>query len=199
VITDRLDRRERRVLAVGLLAALLIIVSFGILGPYAAQLGHYHAAIDEKQFRLQRLWGVARQLPALQEEIKRLRKLAQTEGYFLQQNTAALSAAQIQERVAEMVTAQGGEIRSVQVAQEQTENGFTRVSVKVRMQATSEIIATLFSDIEARRPLLFVDDVQISVGRRRMRVARRGREPARENGEVELSFELYGYMIAEGR
>ena len=78
---------------------------------------------------------MARQLPALQEEIKRLRKLAQTEGYFLQQNTAALSAAQIQERVAEMVTAQGGEIRSVQVAQEQTENGFTRVSVKVRMQA----------------------------------------------------------------
>jgi general secretion pathway protein M len=199
VITDRLDRRERRVLAIGLLAALLIIVSFGILGPYATQLGHYHAAIDEKQFRLQRLWGVARQLPALQEEIKSLRTLAQTEGYFLQQNTAALSAAQIQERVAEMVTAQGGEIRSVQVAQEQTESGFTRVSVKVRMKATSEIIATLFSDIEARRPLLFVDDVQISVGRRRMRVARRGRQPSRESGEVELSFELYGYMIAEGR
>jgi general secretion pathway protein M len=192
---ERFNARERRVLAVGLLVAVVLVVLLGLLVPYVNQYGRYLEAIDDQQFRLERLQTSARQLPVLEEEITDLRDRARAQGYLLMQDTPALAAAAIQEQMGRMVSAEGGEIRSIQVGQPRDEDGFTRVSVTVRMSASIEEMAALFSEIESRQPLMFIDNVQLRVPRARTR-----RQAASlETGQLELDFEVYAYMHGGSR
>jgi general secretion pathway protein M len=187
---DRLKPRERRVVALGLLLALLMIVIFALLIPYVARYGHYLNAIEDQQFRLERLHAAAAQLPALEAEIRALRVEDEVRRHLLEQDTPSLAAAQVQALVGRTVAAHGGEVRSMQVGRPLDEQGFTRVSVTVRMATTGDELADLFADLESRRPLMFVDNVQIRLLRQRTR--RRG--PAQETGEVEVDFDLQAYM-----
>lgn len=191
---DRLKPRERRVVALGLLLALVMIVVFVFLIPYVTRYGHYLGAIEDQQFRLVRLYAAAAQVPELEAELMALRDRDQARGHLLDEGTPSLAAAQVQELVGHLVATHGGEVRSMQVGRPLDEQGFTRVSVTVRMASTSEELADLLADLESRRPLLFVDNVQIRLLRQR---ARRG-GPARESGAVEVGFDLHAYM-REGR
>ena len=187
---DRLKPRERRVVALGLLLALVMIVIFALLIPYVARYNHYLNAIEDQQFRLERLHAAAAQLPELEAEIRGLRAEDMARGYLLEQGTPSLAAAQVQELVGRMVNTHGGEVRSMQVGRPLDEQGFTRVSVTVRMATNGDELADLLADLESRRPLMFVDNVQIRLLRQRTR--RRG--PAQETGEVEVDFDLQAYM-----
>ncbi len=188
---DRLKPRERRVVALGLLLALVLIVIFALLIPYVARYNHYLTAIDDQQFRLDRLHAAAAQLPELEAEIEALRAEALARGHLFEQGTPSLAAAQVQELIGRMVDTHGGEVRSMQVGRPLEEQGFTRVSVTVRMAATSEELADLLHEIETRRPLLFVDNLNVRLLRLRQRA---GRRPAQETGEVEVDFDVQAYM-----
>lgn len=189
----RLSLRERRIVALGLLLALTLVLIFGVLAPYLSRYSHYITAIDEQLFRLERLQAVAVQLPALEAEIEAVRAQALARGYLLEESTPSLAAAQIQEQLARMVAIHGGEVRSMQVGRPLEEKGFHRVSVNVSMTSSSEELADLFFDLESRRPLLFLDNVQIRLARQR---ARRGAE--QDSGQVELDFDVYAYMERVG-
>jgi general secretion pathway protein M len=190
----RLNPRERRVVALAMLLAAILVLIFGLLVPYLARYSHYIAAIDEGQFRLARLQSAAAQLPPLEAEIEALREQARSRGYLLDAGTPSLAAAQIQEQVGTMVADHGGNILSIQVGRPVEEHGFTRVTVRVRMTSTSEELADLFADIESRRPLLFLDNVQIRLARQRVR---RG-VAEQATGQVEHEFDLFAYMPGAG-
>jgi general secretion pathway protein M len=190
----RLSPRERKIVALAILLAAILILIFGLLVPYVARYSHYVTAIDDGQFRLARLQSAAAQLPPLEAEIEVLREQALSRGYLLDAGTPSLAAAQIQEQVGSMVAAHGGNILSIQVGRPVEEQGFTRVTVRVRMTSTSEELADLFSDIESRRPLLFLDNIQIRVARQRVR---RG-VAEQATGQVEHEFDLFAYMPGAG-
>ena len=191
---DQWSCRERRIVALGILLGLLLILVFALLLPYAARYSHYLTAIDEQHFRLERLLAMAAQVPALEAEIATLREQVRSQGHLLDQATPSLAAADIQARVAQLVSTHGGNIRSIQVGRPLEEQGFTRVLVSVRMTSTSEELANLFTDIESSRPLFFLDNIQIRLSRQRGRGATQ-----RETGELELEFDLYAYMSGAGQ
>jgi general secretion pathway protein M len=190
----RLSARERRIVALAILLGLILVLIFGLLVPYVARYSHYLTAIDEEQFRLVRLQSAAAQLPPLEAEIEALREQARSRGLLLDAGTPSLAAAQIQEQVGSMVAQHGGNVVSIQVGRPVEEHGFTRVTVRVRMTSTGEELADLFADIESRRPLLFLDNVQIRLARQRVR---RG-VAEQATGQVEHEFDLFAYMPGAG-
>jgi general secretion pathway protein M len=172
----------------------MVVLIFVLLAPYLSRYSHYIAAIDEQLFRLERLQAVAAQLPVLEKEIDAVRAQARARGYLLEESTPSLAAAQIQEQLARMVAIHGGGVRSMQVGRPLEEKGFHRVSVNVSMTSSSEELADLFFDLESRRPLLFLDNVQIRLAHQR---TRRGTEQE-TSGQVELGFDVYAYMERSG-
>lgn len=198
MMMNRMNARESRVVAVGLLAVVLILVTFGIVKPYVARYDHYAEAIDEQKFRLQRLIKAKRRLPLLQQQIAALRDYHDKEGLLLEQGTPALAAAQIQQQVAGLVATAGGQITSTQVGRVRDEDGFSRVSVSVRMTGSVEVIAELFAEIETSKPLLFIDDVNVTATQARIRRNANRGDDQDAAPVVRADFELYAYMRTPG-
>lgn len=182
-----LDLRERRVLAVGLLVALVLLVSMALVMPYIARVNHYLLAIEGQSFRLERLGAIAAQLPALEGELAVAREQAIDQSHVLQQSTPSLAAAQVQELLTQRVAIHGGSIQSTQVRAPVVTGELKRISVGISMSATNAELADLFHDLETRRPFLFLDDVQI-------RAARQHRGARADRGEMDVQFVVYAYM-----
>lgn len=191
---SQLSLRERRIVALGLLFAFLLVFIFALLAPYLSRYGHYLSAIDDQSFRLERLQTAAAQLPELTAEVEAVRTQALMRGYLLEEATPSLAAANIQEQLARLVDRHGGEVRSMQVGRVQDENGFQRVSVNVSMAASTEALAELFADLESRRPLLFIDNVVIRLARARTRTG----ADQQTSGQLEVDFDVSAYMQGTG-
>lgn len=192
---EQLNPRERRIVALGLLLALILLVLFLVVGPYLSRYPHYLDSIAESRHQLERLERVAAQLPRLRREVEALREQYAELGHTLEAETPALAAAEMQRLVSEVVARHGGELRSTQVGRVREEEGFRRVTVSVRMSATSEILADILADLEYRTPLMFVDNLQVRLESRRVR---RGMA-AEETGSVSVEFDLFAYMSADAR
>jgi hypothetical protein len=190
VIVERMNARERRIIAVGLLAVLVILFFAVVVTPYVDRLNMYRQHIDEQLFRLQRLKRAAEQAPQIADETRDLQRRFDGFGYLLQQGTPALAAAEVQRQVQKRIEEIGGNVRSVQVNPATQEGALTRVSVRVRLSASSEVLAELLALVEEQRPLFFVEylDIRSAVNRRRRR------QPEQESDSLEIDLHLAAYM-----
>jgi general secretion pathway protein M len=189
-MVERLNPRERKIVAVGLLAALVLLFFMGIVSPYVDRVNLYRQHIEEHLFRLQRLKRAAEQAPQIADQTRDLQRRFDELGYLLQQGTPALAAAEVQRQVQKRVEEIGGNVRSVQVNPATQEGALTRVSVRVRLSATSEVLAELLGLVEEQRPLFFVEylDIRSAVNRNRRR------QPEQESDALEIDLHLAAYM-----
>lgn len=192
---EQLQPRERRIVALGLLLALVLVVLFAVVGPYLARYPHYLDAIANFEHQLERLDRSAAQLPRVRAEVQALREQHAELGHVLEAETTALAAAEVQQLLSEVVSRHGGQLHSTQVGRVQEEEGFRRVTVSVRTSVTSEVLADILADLEYRTPLLFVDNLQLRLESQRVR---RGM-PTEETGMISAEFDLYAYMGAGAR
>lgn len=191
---QRLNSWQRRTLALGLLLILLILGYAALIAPVAAISHENQEALDDLERRYVRYRSVLAGAQDLEQRVERLKKELRIQGRFLERDTPALASADLSQLVQDTVSKQGGQILSTQVVPARLEGGFTRVGIKVRIQAHLEALQKVLYVLESSQPVLILDNVQM----RPIQQRRRGRDQQTAIELMDVSFEVIGFMRTGG-
>lgn len=195
----RLLTLARRALALAILLALLMVPWFGIAAPIIALFEREDARIAQTAEMIARYRRIAAEIPEASRD-----SLPDGAGLLLGGASAELTAAELQTRLGEMIAQSGGRLRSVQVLPTKSEEGLTRVVLRIDLQTDIRGLLGLFHAIETARPLLFVDALAIT-GPRLLRTpagAEAGTDapglPMVADETLQVVFEVSGYGWESG-
>lgn len=192
-----------RLVAVGLLVLLILAVfSFLILPTWQAYADNREAIADQR-YQLARLQAISQRRPELLRLENDLRRRQGEIGHIMQERSAPLAAAALQERVKAVVENSGGSVSSARVLPAVAEGAFQRVTVSVRLSLSNEALQTVIYELEAAVPYLVINNVTINSRAARARNLRsRRRQPRRNNvaaqGKLDVTFDLSGFMRGAG-
>ena len=186
---EKLNPQQRRLLALAiLLLALGAVFSVSVL-PVLLANQHYRDTIDGLQSRLQQLQRAAAIGDSLQPQYEQLKRWQTSDAHYLKSNSAALAAAELQRLVKRVIVSKNAEVVSTQILTTQQEEGFDRVSLKVRIRGELENIVQAFHVLETGEPFVFLDNVSVRASRgRRLR----GQAPTLQTMDIDM--ELIAYM-----
>ena len=187
------------------LAALLLLIvaivaaySF-ILDPIIVGYGETDRQIEEVRDQLSRYQRLAATRPALEQQIQQAANERTSDGYYLSGGTDALAAAGLQDRVNALVGAKGGLLRSIQPMPGVDDQGFRRITLRVQMTATIEVLFETLYALESGTPMLFVENLDIQSRAIRRRSDETGAEAAPEAPVLAVGFDLSGFMPVEAQ
>ncbi len=184
--------RLSRLLALALLLAVLAVPYLAIVRPFIAELAANRETLAEQATLLERYSRLAAAGEGLGERLDASRRQPVDENVYLEGASEALVAAELQNRVKIAVQSNGGTLNSTQILEPTAEAGFRRLAVRARMSAGTDALPKVLHALEAGRPFLFIDNVDINARTFR----RRNSAGTGETESVELiaSFDLFGYM-----
>ena len=187
------------------LAALLLLIvaivaaySF-ILDPIIVGYGETDRQIEEVRDQLARYQRLAAERPALEQQIQQATNERTSDGYYLSGGTDALAAAGLQDRVNALVGAKDGLLRSIQPMPGVDDQGFRRITLRVQMTATIEVLFETLYALERGTPMLFVENLDIQSRAIRRRSDETGAEAAPEAPVLAVGFDLSGFMPVEAQ
>lgn len=190
-LTRNLPPWAGRAAALALLVLLLLAVYGFFIGPLVGAYRDTDQALVETGENLARYARIAEGYPALKQQLDRLSARQARSGVYLKGDTDALAAAGLQADVSSTIEQHGGKLRSVQILPVSSDGDFKRVSVRVQLTATLPALARILHALEARRPVVFIDNLDV-----KNRLARRRAKQNQEESEPQLviRFDLYGYL-----
>jgi general secretion pathway protein M len=183
-----------RALALLLFIVTLLLVVASVTLPVLAMNRHYDELINGMSDQLVVYKRVARNSEQYQSKFQQLMRLQRQDRRYLKSDTESLATAELQRVVKQVIAGNQGEILSTQVTQTTEEQGFKRVTIRIRMKSTLEDMVKIFHTLESKMPYLFVEHVTV----RSRQVARR-RLPANKAieeamSQLDIDFQLSGYM-----
>lgn len=167
-----------------LLALLFSMVGF-VLIPWWKQMADYEQTLSQNRALLQKYKSVLISRPALEARLKDPQNEVRMLNDYLKGKTAALAAAELQQKIKAIIGTVNGKLVSTQTLPVQDMAPASKVLVRVRMRSNTEALLNVLHGLESERPLLFVEKFTI---RRYQR--RRNRNPE----ELDIHFDLSGYM-----
>lgn len=182
-----------RSLAVAILVAALAALWVLLVAPVTEKFEGYGRSISHSRELLVRHLQIAAQRARLERELEELRRAQSSTGRFLEGGGIELVAAEAQNKVKNLIDANGATLKSTQILPAQEKDNFRKLTIRVTMSADTEALQKIFHALETANPYLFLDNIDIRSRRRR---ARRGRSVSQ--GELQIRFDLYGYMRIEG-
>lgn len=203
-----------RLLALALLLAAGMLIHWLVTNVWLDRYRYYQNNIEQAQERLQRFDRLAAERPALEQRLQQLSQENRTDEFYLAQTAPNLAATELQQQVKAIVESNGGRLASTQVLPVGSENGFTRVAIRVQLLVTDmTTLQRSLHALESAEPLLFIDQVQmrarevrkrlpvsrdqIARNRALSRAERRARRQVRQvTTETQLTaqFELAGFL-----
>ena len=186
---EKLNPRQRRLLALAILVlALGAVFSLSVL-PVLLANQHYRDTIDGLESRLQQLQRAAAIGDSLQPQYEQLKRWQTSDAHYLKSNSAALAAAELQRLVKRVIVSKNAEVVSTQILTTQQEEGFDRVSLKVRIRGELENIVQAFHVLESGEPFVFLENVSVRASR-----GRRVRGQVAPLQALDIDMELIAYM-----
>lgn len=189
IIPDRIERQ--RWLAIGLLIAVLLIVSMVILVPVVTKGLEFHETKNSLVFRLQQYERVLAKKDAVIESINKIKKQHEEQGYFNSKGTSALASAEMQEFIKKAIQDAGGQLNSTQALPVSSKDEFSHITVRVRMTGNSEVLRTVLYKLETSAPLIIIDQIDIRPMRGRRNRKTRQIEPS---NELSVNFQAVSFM-----
>jgi len=145
---EKLDRKQQRHLAIGILAGVVIATLLVTAGPVWLANSSRQALLDDAYERLQRYQRIATRdaelLPQYEAQLQKQRQA----GNHLRSETSAVAGAELQGIVKAISTANQAQIMSTQVLPVSEQNGFLRVALKVRLRGDLPAILRSLYDME---------------------------------------------------
>ncbi|PIE82800.1 MAG: hypothetical protein CSA09_05155 [Candidatus Contendobacter odensis] len=188
----------QRLIALALLllvcTAILVLMDRLWLGQYQ----FYQSRIEQLQYRLQRLKRMAAMRPELETSIQKIVEDQQVAAQFLQGSSPALAAADLQQRIKELVETAGGEVLSAQALPEKEEGQAIRITVGVTVRGDVAVLEKTLYHLESQMPLLFVSNLQVTTRKFRPRLPN-GRAAPYTRTRLNSRFDISGYLPKEGR
>ena len=182
-----------RLAAVLLLLTVLLAVYTLLVEPINVGYDETSQDIEEARDQLARFERAAAMRPALLKQIKEFEAQQDALGYFLSGGTDALAAADLQDRVNDLIAGEGGTLQSIQPMPGVEEEGLTRITLHVQMTGTTETLFDVLYALESGSPVLFIDEVDI---RNRSSISA-GADAGGDAGILTVAFDLSGYLPKE--
>ncbi len=189
----RLTPVQRRVLALILLLAVIVVVARVLIVPMWNIYSDNRDAIVQMEDSIARYARISAQVGSLRQAMEDLAEADELTRYVLAQESESIAAAALQERVKSIVTTSGGALTSTQVLPAVAEKGFKRVIVNVRMAVSIDALQRVLYELENGLPYLLASDMII--------LSRNVRKRGRTGQSVDLldvRFNLSGYMRDAG-
>jgi general secretion pathway protein M len=187
-MTEKLDRKQQKQLAIGILAGFVIAVLTITAGPVWIANASRQAALNDAHERLQRYQQIASRDQELLPQYEALLQKQRSAGNHLRSETSAVAGAELQRLVKTITGRNKARILSTQLLPVSEEQGFLRVALKVRLQGELPAILQSLYDIETDDVYMFVDDVAL-------RDNMSGRSQYRgQLRPMDAEFELIAYM-----
>ena len=186
---EKLNLKQRRLLALVILALTLGVVFSVTVLPVLLANQHYQDTIAAQESRLQQLQRAAAIGDTLQPQYEQLKRWQTSDAQYLKSNSAALAAAELQSLVKRILVAKKAQVVSTQILATRQEQGFDRVSLKIRIRGELENIVQAIHVIETGDPFVFLDNVSVRASR-----GRRVRGQVATLQTLDIDMELIGYM-----
>jgi len=183
----QMSKGVSRFAALGLLFLAIWLVYSLALAPIVGAYREVDEDIESTKSQLARLESISQSYPALKAQLDELARRTSKSGVYLAGSTDALAAASLQEDVGAQIGRAGGTLRSVQILPATSDGDFKKVTVRVQLTATLAQFTRLLYSLEAARPFVFVDNLDIKNRRTRSKDA----DP---DPELIIRFDLYGYL-----
>lgn len=189
---EQMQPRERRILAVGLLLALLIVLVMLVVVPALQWFHQARDSVADSHFRLERLQAAAMQRPQLRAEVRALEAALDRQDLTQREPSESLATAALQQRVSALIDDQGGNAQSTRVRSAVEEDGLQRIGLRIEMEARTEALAGILAGLERARPLLFLERINVRAQRERDRQRRYA-----YRGLTEVTLEIAAYWRPE--
>jgi hypothetical protein len=141
---------------------------------------------------LERYQGTAIDIPGLKNEIRLLMQWDKTSGLYLHGSTDALVAAQLLDRLNQLVERSGGKVSTAQNLPAEVVDSLQKVDVRMQFSGSPETVQGVLYTIEAERPMLFIEGFEI-------RPITRNQRANAQASELDLSvrLDIAGYLRPE--
>jgi general secretion pathway protein M len=174
------------------LAILLLVVAglyLIIVQPLTAMLIGGEASIADLRDALARYSRVAAELEPLQAQQAAIGKDSREDAMLLHGANETLMAAEIQNKLKELVASAQGELSSSQIMPSEADGNLRRIAVRGQVAISLDGAQRVFRDLEQEQPLLFLDNVDIRSDEGSRRRRQRGVAP----GMLQIRLDVYGF------
>ena len=193
------EGRRGQILALGLVALVvgggyLLFVHWWFTGP----LMQARAELIELREQESKFRHSALQRPAIEERLAEVRAFEATNPGFLPEDNFDLAASALIQRLRTQVDGMGAgndcQLASTTPVRSREEEPFVRVAIQVRMRCETERLLPVIHALESGSPQLFLSDFGVFT----RRVAQQGVAIGSQRGNIDVNFELYGYLRQRG-
>jgi general secretion pathway protein M len=185
-----LDSRRQRQFAIGILVLAVFLLLSITAGPVWYANSSRQATLDDAQERLLRYELIAARDQELLPQYEALREMQRSAGNQLRSDTAAVAGAELQRRVKDITAGHQAQIVSTQILPASSEEGFTRIALRVRLRGVLPSLLRSLYDIETNDVHMFLDNLSL----------RNSRNSNRQQPWIlplEAEFDLIAYMPEE--
>lgn len=188
-MNQQLSPPFQRALAIAILVAIVAVLYYAVAQPLIDTSADDRATIAERQDALRRYQHAAQELPLRQRALTTLRQQQTNADGFLEGTSDTLIAAQIQNRVKTLANTARAELKSSQVLPAEADGKLKRIAIRNQISADTAGLLTIFHDLEAQSPSLFLDNVTLQV----RPIALRDRDNPGNGDTIDMQFDVYGY------
>ncbi|HIL98013.1 MAG TPA: hypothetical protein EYG51_19200 [Pseudomonadales bacterium] len=183
-------------LSAGLLLLLVVIAISAMLTiPYLNTYKKYDHNLRNIQKRIDVYHNEVSIAEDQEQEYRLLVANNKRDTRYLRSNSDSLGGAELQGIIKRVAKATGGVVFSTQLLPSSQENGFAKVSIRVKMKVTIASLVDALHVLESKRPFLFVTEILINAKRagsqRRNKNIGNSRSAYRD---LNVDFVLSGYM-----
>jgi general secretion pathway protein M len=157
-----LSRPVRQALAVTLLLVLLLAIWSLVVQPVLALASDRQADIASLSDQFTHLRAIAARRSALESRARTAAGQLAARNIFWSGPSQTAIAARVQDLVRNAAVPGGGQVVSFSESGTSAEAGFTRLSVRFRVEGTIQVLQRVLEAVQAARPALFVDNLVIT-------------------------------------
>jgi general secretion pathway protein M len=185
------NNQNERLLAVGLLLAVISFISFVIILPLINQGLALREEKNTLGFRFEQYERILSRKQSIVDEMETLTSQFADQNYLSSQNTTALASAELQEMIKQAIVESGGQLSSTQGLPVVIKNNFQRIPINVRMTGNSDVLRAVLHKIETATPLVVVEQIDI----RPMRgVRNKTTHQIDPSNELNVNFQAISFM-----
>jgi len=182
---------SQRWMAISLLVAVVLLIGGLLVAPLVGKGMELNEEKEGLLFKLQQYQRILAKKDAVIASMDKIKQQHDEQGYFNSQQTDALASAEMQNFIKKTIVDAGGQLSSTQAIPVSVKEGFSRITVRVRMTGNSEVLRAVLYKIETSTPLIIVDQIDIRPMRGRRNMVTHKIE---QSNDLNVNFQAVSFM-----
>ncbi len=176
------------IFSLGILFLVILAFYTVLIQPAISARSRNTERIEDLMFQSSKFTLSSQESDLLKNEIAHLKQQNPNRNNFLENKAPAIVAADLQKKIKALVDSSGGNLVSTHALTDRKEELFSKITVKVHMRTDMNALRDVFYQIAINEPLLFTENILIQKSRTR------SRKKQRVNNQIEVRFDVSGYM-----